>query len=180
MVSGAKCEARMNEPLLRRSQVEVAVGTVLGLALGAGIGLLLWRHIGVSARPADLSERLAFAAKWCLIPGIFILIGVSMVGNQRFFTDAIDPIDSGTDRTLAIWTQYLSNTLEQAVLFVIAALAFACAAPLYWLKAIPILALLFAMGRVLFAAGHFIRPTLRTAGFALTCYPIAGIYGLTI
>jgi hypothetical protein len=179
-VSGTQNEAHMNEASLRRSQVEVAVGAAVGLALGAGIGLLLWRHIGVSARPAELSERLAFAAKWCLIPGIFTLIGVAMVGNHRFFTDAIDPIDGGTDRTLAIWRQYLSNTLEQAVLFAIAALAFSCVAPLYWLKAIPILALLFAMGRVLFAAGYFIRPTLRAAGFALTCYPIIGIYGLTI
>jgi hypothetical protein len=172
-------------PSLRRSQLEVMAGVAAAIVIALGLGFLLWRNLGVTARPAELSERLAFAAQWCVIPATCVLVCIAMVGNHRFFTRAIDPIagENGagaSDRTLAIWKQVLTNTLEQAFLFAVIAPAFSVIAPQAWLKAIPILALLFVLGRVLFAVGYFIRPTLRAAGFALTCYPIVFLYGLTI
>jgi hypothetical protein len=165
---------------LKRSQLEVMGGVAAAMVIAAGLGFLLWRNISVSARPAELSERLAFAAQWCVIPATCVLVCIAMMGNHRFFSRAIDPIDGGSDRTLAIWKQVLSNTLEQAFLFAVVAPAFAVIAPQSWLKAIPILAALFVLSRVLFAIGYFIRPTLRAAGFALTCYPTVFLYGLTI
>lgn len=165
-------------PNLHRSQLEVLAGMAIGIGLGAGIGFLLWRHLGVSARPAEIHERLAFAAKWSLVPAICLLVGIAMVANHRFFSRAIDPLDTTPDRTLAIWRHYLTNTQEQTVLFVIGAGAFAAVTPLYWLKAIPIIAALFALGRLLFIIGYLIRPTWRAAGFALTFYPIVGLYAV--
>jgi hypothetical protein len=163
-----------------RGRIEAVAGIAAGVALAAAIGWFLWRSVGVSARPADFPERLAFAAKWNLVPALCVLVGVAMVANYRFFTGAVDPLAGPGGRTLAVWRHYLGNSLEQAVLAIVGLTAFACVAPHYWLKAIPIVAALFALGRVLFVAGYLIRPTLRAAGFTMTFYPIVALYGVTL
>ncbi len=99
------------------------------------------------------------------------MASVLLVSNQRFFTSGIDPIAGADDRTLRVLRRILGNTLEQAFLFVIAVTAFAAVAPQEWLKAVPVAALLFVLGRVLFAVGYLIRPPLHVTGFTLTIFP---------
>jgi hypothetical protein len=162
----------------RRSQMEAMAGVIAGTVIAVGLGDLVWRHLGVSPRPVELAERLAFAAQWCLIPGLCVLASVLLVSNQRFFTSGIDPIAGADDRTLRVLRWILGNTLEQAFLFVIAVTAFAAVAPQEWLKAVPVAALLFVLGRVLFAVGYLIRPPLHVTGFTLTIFPTVVLYGV--
>ncbi|MFN3233421.1 MAG: MAPEG family protein [Alphaproteobacteria bacterium] len=158
----------------------MAIGMALGVILTLIIFWLLWDRIGITPRQISLNERLSYAAKWCLVPGASLLLGIMMLANHRFFTRGIDRLSGSEDRTTQIWLRYIRNTLEQSVLFVIGILAFAPITYQYWLKAIPILAVLFGTGRALFIIGYFIKPTYRAAGFAMTFYPIIGLYGLCI
>ena len=65
----------------------------------------------------------------------------------------------------------LQNTLEQAVLAVAVYSAWAAAMPFVWLRAIPVAAVLFIAGRVLFARGYRKGAAGRAMGFGLTMYP---------
>ncbi len=164
----------------RRDQLVVAAGMILGAVLSLLIAWLLWHRIGITPRQIGLDERLAYAAKWALVPGVCLLIGIMMIANLRFFTRGIDPLSGFEDKTFAIWQRYIRNTLEQSVLFVIGITAYSAITYQYWLKLIPIVAVLFVIGRALFVIGYLIKPTYRAAGFAMTFYPIIGLYGLTI
>jgi hypothetical protein len=170
----------MNEPIrhgLNRTQVEVACGVFAAAVIGAGLAWLLWTHLGISPRPFSLAERLAFAARWALVPAVAVIAGVLMVANERFFAGGLDPLDADEPRSLRIWRRYVSNTVEQGFLFAISAASFAAVAPQYWLKAIPIAAALFALGRVLFVGGYLIRSSLRATGFVLTVGAVAALGG---
>lgn len=162
-----------------KAQIEVVIGMIVGTILCAVIAYLLWDMFEITTRRVELLERLGYAAKWSLLPGGCLLIGIMMIANFRFFTPAIDPLAAEEDRTLRIWERFTQNTLEQAVLFAIGAAAYATVTFQYWLKAIPIIAVLFVLGRALFVIGYLIRPTLRAAGFALTFYPIIGLYAVS-
>ena len=69
-----------------RAQREIAVCMVLGVVLSAAIAWVLWAQIGITPRRIEMPERLAYAAKWCLVPGAMLPLGVLMVANHRFFT----------------------------------------------------------------------------------------------
>lgn len=152
------------------------MGMTLGTILAAVIAYFMWDLFEITGRRVELAERLGYAAKWSLLPGGCLLIGVMMIANYRFFTPSIDPLAGNDDRILRIWERYTQNTLEQTVMFTLAAAAYATVTFQYWLKAIPIIAVLFVLGRGLFVLGYFIRPTLRATGFAMTFYPIIGLY----
>ncbi len=164
---------------LVKAQIEVLMGMIVGTILAGLIAYFLWDVFEITTRRVELPERLGYAAKWSLLPGGCLLIGIMMIANFRFFTASIDPLSGQDDRVLRIWRRYTQNTLEQAVLFALGAAAYATVTYQYWLKAIPIIAVLFALGRGLFVIGYLIRPTLRAAGFAMTFYPIVGLYALS-
>jgi len=69
----------------------------------------------------------------------------------------------------------LQNTLEQAVLAVVAYMIWAVVAPLAWLRTIPMAAILFVAGRILFTRGYERGAPGRAMGFGLTAYPTFGM-----
>lgn len=166
------------EPELRHAQREVAFAMAFATIASVLIAWGLWDMFEITGRRVELAERLGYAAKWALVPGGCLMIGVMMVANYRFFGPGIDPIDGTEDRTLKIWRHYTRNTLEQAALYTLGSFAYATVTFQYWLKALPIIAILFALGRGLFIAGYLIRPSLRATGFAMTFYPIIALYGV--
>ena len=173
-------ETRVTSKQQRRSQIEVVVCILVGVALSGVIAWVMWQQIGITPRRVELPERLAYAAKWCLVPGATLIVGVIMIANHRFFTPGIDPLAGYDDRTLQIWRRYMRNTLEQSAIFIVGVLAYSTITYQYWLKAIPIVAVLFGLGRALFVIGYFIRPTYRGIGFVMTFYPQIALYGVTI
>jgi hypothetical protein len=166
---------RMN---LTEKQKGVVRGVVPAAVLAAaglcGVALL----IPLSALPADDSgARLAWALQWAILPVFTLIVAIARVGNYRFSSPA-DIDGSGlTTATpqLQILRAVLQNTLEQTVLAVAAYLIWAAAMPLHWLRAIPVAALLFVTGRVLFARGYQEGAAGRALGFALTMYATAAM-----
>jgi len=146
------------------------------LSLGglAGISFL----IPVSALPLDeTGARLAWALRWALLPILTLMISIMRVANHRFASpDDIDGsgLSAGTERVLVL-RAILQNTLEQSVLAVAAYGIWATVMPHSWLRAIPVAAMLFAAGRILFACGYQRGAPGRAMGFGLTAYPSFGI-----
>jgi hypothetical protein len=154
-----------------RGVIPAAVLVAVGLC---GVSLL----IPTSALPADDSgARLAWALQWSLLPVLALFVAVIRVGNYRFSSP--EDIDGSglTEATpqLRILRAVLQNTLEQAVLAVAVYLIWAAAMPHSWLRAIPVAAVLFITGRVLFARGYSKGAGGRAMGFGLTMYATAAM-----
>ncbi len=150
-----------------RGVIPAAALTVAGLC---GVSLL----IPLSALPVDeAGARLS----WALLPVLTLMIAIMRVANHRFSSpDDIDGsgLTAGTDRVLVL-RAILQNTLEQAVLAVATYLIWATVMPHSWLRVIPIAALLFVTGRILFARGYERGASGRAMGFGLTAYPTFGM-----
>jgi hypothetical protein len=107
------------------------------------------------------------------VPGLFLGLSVGRLARHRFFTP--QDIDGGglTNGTheARILQSLLQNTLEQFALAFAAYLAWAVIMPVLWLSVVPLAAITFGIGRVLFFAGYKEGAPHRAVGFALTFYP---------
>jgi hypothetical protein len=164
--------AAIHSSFLRRQLVAlvqiVLVWIVCGLAVVYGPP--------VAPRPeiSDLPGRLAFVAHWLLVPGLSLLLCVIVTMSTRFLSqDAFDGTRAPASRFMEVNLRVTQNTLEQVVLAVIAWFGLALALPAERLGMIPVLAALFAIGRVLFWFGYQIHPSARAIGFGLTAVPSA-------
>ncbi len=154
-----------------RGVVPAAVLAAVGLC---GVSLL----IPITALPVDEpGARLAWALQWALLPVLTLIIAIMRVGNYRFSSS--EDIDGGglTNPTpqIQILRAVLQNTLEQTVLAVTVYLIWAAVMPFRWLRVIPVAALLFVVGRVLFARGYSRGAPGRAMGFGMTMYPTAAM-----
>jgi hypothetical protein len=158
-----------------RGVIPAAVLTVVGLC---GVSLLLPLNMLPLDEPG---ARIAWALKWALLPVLTLMVAIMRVANHRFSTP--EDIDGSglTDGTpeVRVLRAVLQNTLEQAVLAVAAYAIWAVAMPYSCLRLIPIAALLFVAGRVLFARGYARGAPGRATGFGLTAYPTFGMLAST-
>ena len=160
------------------------VGRQILVALGATVAAIVvffaWTgplHPHVNILGDDTAARLAFAAKWLLVPGFSLLVGIGVVASRRFFTpDAIDGTRTPASPSLEINLRYNQNTLEQTLLVAVAWPLLALWLPAGQLGLIPVLAVLFGFGRAAFFIGYLIAPWARAFGFALTFYPTVAAY----
>ena len=87
---------------------------------------------------------------------------------MRFVTPAINPLAGLESERLQVHLRYLTNTLEQFVLFFFATTILAT----FWegerMKLIPIMALVFVLGRATFWVGYLRHPRYRSFGTATT------------
>lgn len=129
------------------------------------------------ARPGD---RIAWVLPFFLLPMFSMVAGIALVMKQRISTEAINPLAGVDDQhqRMRVFKQYLQNTLEQLVLYMIAHLAFAAVIEPGYLKLEPFFAGIFVAGRVLFLVGYLVDPIWRAPGFGLTYYPtlLLGLY----
>lgn len=158
-----------------RKQVLIAGGMLAAVF----VLLFLYNTPGIAAHIApplgdDEAARLAYAARWLLLPALCLLAGVGAMANRRFFSsDAVDGTRAPVSRSLEINLRYNQNTLEQAVLAAAAWSGLALMLPHDRLGLIGMLAIVFAVGRALFWIGYLIAPWARAIGFGLTFYPTA-------
>ena len=163
--------------MIRKQLVVLAGGAAGFLAV-----IVVWRHAAqlfarVAVPADDTASRLAFTAHWLILPGLTLLAGIIAVGLQRAFAaDAIDGTRTPVSRSLEISLRYNQNTLEQTLL---AAIAWAALAPLLArdeLVFIPMMAFLFAFGRIAFWIGYLLHPLARAFGMVLTVLPTLWAY----
>jgi uncharacterized membrane protein YecN with MAPEG domain len=126
----------------------------------------------------EAGDRLAYAVRCDVIAALCMLAGVAMIANRRFLLP--EAIGGGRAASLEVDLRYLTNTTEQLVLAVIAHLALSVELPAGSLRAIPILVVLFVIGRIAFWIGYRISPVGRAFGFATTFYPTVAAYGYVL
>ncbi len=149
---------------------------VMGLGLGGGI----WLSPDILVPVDDLHGRLAFAMKWDLLVVFFLLATIATLARRRFFSpEDIDGggLGHGTPQ-VRIHQSILQNTLEQVVLAIPVHVACAVLLPVHWLAIVPVAAILFALGRILFWRGYQSGAPSRALGFALTFYPTVVLFAL--
>ena len=97
----------------------------IGMAAAVIVLVIFWQRLGDLPLPLpdgdDKAARLAFVARWLLLPGLALFAGIAVIANQRFFvSDAIDGARVSQSRLVEITLRYNQNTLEQTVLAAIA------------------------------------------------------------
>jgi len=125
----------------------------------------------------DLASRISVAIQSCALLSIFLVASVGRLAGHRFFTP--EDIDAGaalagTDRARMLQS-LLQNTLEQTVIAIMVYMAWAVTMPAEWLSVVPMAAILFAVGRVLFFSGYEKGAPSRALGFALGFYSSVGM-----
>lgn len=132
--------------------------------------------------PAEMSERLAFAARASLLIMLWVLYGVGVIARLRR-KSAQDTAGSAYGRPserLRVPLAFLQNTLEQATLAVVATLALVTIegeAPLAFIVG---MVGLFAIGRITFLRGYPRGSPGRAFGMVTTMLPIMAAFGWVV
>lgn len=152
-------------------------GVVLGAAAGlgftlAGLGATLFLQ-PAAWLPGTVAGRLGLLALSALAPTATLAVSIARLAAHRFRTPQdLDGsgLTPGSDRARLLQA-LLQNTLEQLMLALPAYAAWSVLAPDRLLDAVPVAALMFLCGRVLFFRGYAAGAPGRALGFALTFYP---------
>jgi uncharacterized membrane protein YecN with MAPEG domain len=145
-------------------------------AVAAWITLsLIWMDraafAGLGPFSDDPQERLNLALIWLLLPGLTLLIGVVGAARRGFYEDAIDGTRTPPSPALEINLRYNQNTVEQVLLAAIAWVGLALRLPREMLFIIPVMSVIFFIGRITFFIGYLITPIGRAYGMVLTVFP---------
>lgn len=149
------------------------------IAFGMGAALIITLLLLALPGRGDPAAALPAAFRALASPALCIAAGVAFIARGRFFDLAAIDGDEGSP-TIDLANRYLGNTVEQSVLAAMTWIAFAAVAPAHAASLLPILAMVFAVARALFAMGYAVAPWARAFGFALTFYPTLGVLILTL
>lgn len=161
--------AQLNE--LRSQQKAVgkgaAVGVISFLVIIGGVYYSLSPVLGVEPS----SARLIYAVVCNAVAVTTLLLGIMLVGNARALSAAINPLAGAESERTKVYGRYLTNTLEQFVLFGAVTTALSLYLDARGMRLLPALTINFVIGRVVFLVGYLRNPLQRSTGFAMTMYP---------
>jgi len=160
---------------MTREQKIVAVGAGSGVALMVAAIWVLTVILPVPGIGEDVSARLAYAFGANVFALIAFFVMIMMVGNERFFSDAIDPTRHAENRVMEINGRVADNTLQQNFVFAIATLAASTIVPSPYLQVVWACAIWFVIARFAFWVGYRIYPLYRAPGMAGTAYMNLGL-----
>jgi hypothetical protein len=168
---------------LTTKQRGVARGMAAALAVVCVViaAVIVLRPLALLPLGSDLAGRLAWAAMWLFLPALALLVAIGRLAGHRFRSPQdIDGsgLTQGSDGA-RVQQAVIQNTLEQTVLAALVYDAYAASLPRGWLAAIPAAAVLFVVGRMLFATGYGRGAPGRAMGFAMTFYSTALLAAIT-
>lgn len=159
----------------RQISLQVIIGLVFMLIyLGLGYHYIHIENI------LTKGHRLAFALHWDIFIAATILVAILNVGARRFRGNEA-ALDGEQTAELRLPLAFLSNTMEQALVTVLVHLGLAVTLPSDALQLIPLLAILFVLGRLLFYFGYRHKAAWRALGFSMSILPatVGCIYVIT-
>jgi hypothetical protein len=162
---------------MTKEQKIVGIGAASGvLAMVASLATIsrLWP---IHADFMDASSRLAYALQMNAFAFTPLLVGIILVGNSRFLSEAIDPTLNREDLATQINGRVVNNTLEQSVLFLVGTLALSVDLTAPQMGILPAATIVFIIARIAFWIGYRIHPLYRAFGMAATGYLNVGILG---
>jgi hypothetical protein len=136
--------------------------TMSGIAVSAPAALLLWWLMWKYLHDPIGANRLRVAVQCCAVAALFsVVAGVEAVAHERLFTAAIDPLAGVETKRMRVNFRFLSNTVEQYVVFAAGLLAL-------WLyasaKILVIVTIVWVLARWAFWIGYHRSPLLRGVG----------------
>ena len=153
-------------------------GVLKGMGLGMSIALSIV-CLGSYLNPfgyqesISLSSQLNVLASSLLVPAFFLAIAIGRLAKHRFFTP--EDIDGGGlsvgSKQARVLQSLLQNTVEQTLLASLVYCAWLAVMPATFLSTVPIAALAFGLGRILFFTGYHKGAPSRAIGFTLSFYP---------
>ena len=136
--------------------------TISGIAVSVPLTLLLWWLLWKYLPEPIGANRLRVAIQCCAVAALFsVVAGVEAVAHERLFTAAIDPLAGVETRRMRVNFRYLSNTLEQYVVFAAGLLALSLYASG---KILVIVTVVWVLARWAFWIGYHKSPLLRGIG----------------
>ena len=156
--------------------VWVVIGILICVLLSQEM-ILVGVKVSSTASINDFVWKLEYVIKWSILPISWLVIFWHVVALTRGFTDATNPM-SGNEHLMEMKKNILTNSMEQFVIFMAAQMCLVS-----WINGkstqviIPLINILFVVGRILFWLGY---PKRRSAGMAMTLIPsiIISVYCL--
>ncbi|MBI3573996.1 MAPEG family protein [Candidatus Kaiserbacteria bacterium] len=155
---------------MNADQKKVAIGAVSGVVGMALLVFILYSIFPTISGMDTVLGRLSFTLQLNVFAVIPFFIMLVMVGNERFFSNAIDPLRHAEDKLMEINGRVADNTLQQNFTFCIGTLALSTFLTSDTMKIIPALVTVFILARVIFWIGYRINPLYRAPGMAATSY----------
>ena len=136
--------------------------TLSAIAASAAAAVLLW-FLLLRFLPAPANaEPLPTALACCAIAALLTLVmGVEAIAHERLVTPAIDPLAGFETRRMRVNFRYLSNTVEQFIVFAAGLLALAAYVPP---RMLVIVTIVWIAARWAFWIGYHFSPLLRGIG----------------
>jgi hypothetical protein len=136
--------------------------TMSGIAVSAPAALLLWWLMWKYLPDPIGANRLRVAIQCCAVAALFsVVAGVEAVAHERLFTAAIDPLAGVETKRMRVNFRFLSNTVEQYVVFAAGLLALSLYASA---KILVIVTMVWVLARWAFWIGYHRSPLLRGVG----------------
>ena len=172
----------MAEKVKPLSAFAFAIQLLLGIVIQSVIycgGYLLCERIPVPVS-MDYGSRIAYTLRWTLPMVLFYMVTIQQTARRRGATAANNPL-SGNEHLIQTYKNILTNTLEQ----LFASLLLMLIATTYFdspdmIKIIPVYAITFTVGRVLFAIGYMINPMYRGTGIIINFFSSLLLAGYVI
>lgn len=125
----------------------------------------------------EAADRLVLIGKSSFFAALPVLVVIIIAAAQRLDPRYFDGKDVRRDSVLDINTRYVQNSVEQLVIFFFGLTGIGLQVTEKDAQAVPILASLFVLGRVLYWYGYHHNTFIRAFGFGLTCYPTLIVFG---
>ena len=136
--------------------------TMSGIAVSAPATLLLWWLLWKYLPDPIGANRLRVAIQCCAVAALFsVVAGVEAVAHERLFTAAIDALAGVETKRMRVNFRFLSNTVEQYVVFAAGLLALSLYASA---KILVIVTMVWVLARWAFWIGYHRSPLLRGVG----------------
>lgn len=149
----------------------IIAGVAASVALSAAF---IWIGYETVGRGLSLGVERACALA-LILAALTVLFGVVLVGMTRLFVSNTDGSRPETGSPLDLNIRFLTNTLEQAVLFGLACAAFALVEPARAAGLLPVMGCWFILARAAFLIGYRMHPLNRAFGFGATMAPTAAL-----
>ena len=136
--------------------------TLAGIAFSTLVTVSLWWAL-LTFLPWPVVEQSMFAAFACVpIAGLLTLVaGVEAVAHERLFTPAIDPLAGYETYRMRVNQRYLSNTVEQFIVFAVGLVGLSLYAST---RIVVIVTIVWVVMRWAFWIGYHKSPLLRGLG----------------
>lgn len=136
--------------------------TLSGIAVAAVATALLWYALLLFVPAPPARDPLVIAIQCCAIAALLALVpGVEAIAHERLVTAAIDPLAGVETHRMRVNFRYLSNTVEQFIVFAAGLLALSAFAPP---RILVIVTIVWVLARWAFWVGYHKSPLLRGLG----------------